>query len=161
VDGGSGGWGRDVAAKQLGRAVTDRRSGHEGSYHGKDPQDTAIRQAAAMLVFKDVIEAFTDKDVMELGQMPPGAELRYREYDRVSHSIYRGALAPVWKLQGIQAFAEPASDKHRPTLLTPISLDELSRITGVKFLMLLFDQDGVLQRAAPKIALQLRDVWRS
>jgi hypothetical protein len=83
---------------------------------GKDPQDTAIRQAAALLVLMDVIETFTGKSVGELSQMPRPAELRYREYDAASNTVYRGAKAPVWRLKASKEYAEEVLARAMPSV---------------------------------------------
>jgi hypothetical protein len=84
--------------------------------YGKDPQDTAIRQAAALLVLMDVIETFTGKSVGALSEMPRLAEVRYREYADASNAIYRGAKAPVWKLKVSKEFAEDVLARAMPSV---------------------------------------------
>ena len=82
---------------------------------GKDAQDTAIRQAAALGVLEDVIVVFTGKRAPDqLAQMPPPAEARYRQYFDAASRIYRGPKAPVWNLSY-------ASDFRREVLATTMT----------------------------------------
>jgi hypothetical protein len=94
---------------------------------GQDANDTAIRQAAAFEVLKDVVNIFAGAELglpvlepmlSDLAHLPPVVRTRREEYTRAADSTFRGAKAPVWRLRASSEFRREVVTK---TMSVPIS----------------------------------------